>query len=104
MDRSELFMHPVPPSEAPDYYVIIKEPMYWKAIERKLAEHSYLNLAEFLVSPRDGIWRCKTDLASYRGTCRWFSTTPYSITSPREIYTASWRSGYRKRPLPFVPR
>lgn len=52
MDRSELFMHPVPPSEAPDYYVIIKEPMYWKAIERKLAEHSYLNLAQFLVSPR----------------------------------------------------
>ncbi|KAJ9112141.1 hypothetical protein QFC20_002322 [Naganishia adeliensis] len=48
MDRSELFMHPVPPSEAPDYYVIIKEPMYWKAIERKLAEHSYLNLAQFL--------------------------------------------------------
>lgn len=43
-------MHPVPPAEAPDYYVIIKEPMYWKAIERKLADHTYLNLAEFLVS------------------------------------------------------
>lgn len=60
-------MHPVPPSEAPDYYVIIKEPMYWKAIERKLAEHSYLNLAEFLVSPRDGTGQSKTDLTSTEG-------------------------------------
>lgn len=43
-------MHPVPASEAPDYYDIIKEPMYWKAIERKLLEHSYITLADFLVS------------------------------------------------------
>ena len=50
MDRSELFMHPVPASEAPDYYDIIEEPMYWKAIERKLLEHSYITLADFLVS------------------------------------------------------
>jgi hypothetical protein len=51
MDRSELFMHPVPASEAPDYYVIVTKPMYWKAIERKLAEHSYGTVADFLVSP-----------------------------------------------------
>ena len=55
MDRSELFMHPVPASEAPDYYDVIKEPMYWKAIERKLNEHSYTTLAEFLVSPCEEI-------------------------------------------------
>lgn len=53
-------MHPVPPSEAPDYYVIIKEPMYWKAIERKLIEHSYLNVAQFLVSlSREGFYTCQ---------------------------------------------
>ncbi|KAJ9106350.1 hypothetical protein QFC21_001496 [Naganishia friedmannii] len=55
MDRSELFMHPVSRIEVPDYYDTIKHPMHWKAIERKLAEHTYITVAEFLASSVDDI-------------------------------------------------
>ncbi|KAJ9124318.1 hypothetical protein QFC22_001118 [Naganishia vaughanmartiniae] len=48
MDRSELFMHPVSRIEVPDYYDTVKHPMHWKAIEKKLAEHTYITVAEFL--------------------------------------------------------
>ncbi|XP_066157343.1 nucleosome-remodeling factor subunit NURF301 isoform X1 [Euwallacea fornicatus] len=42
------FMEPVDPTEAPDYYKVIKEPMDLQMIESKINEQSYRKLSEFI--------------------------------------------------------
>ncbi|KAK5645407.1 hypothetical protein RI129_006707 [Pyrocoelia pectoralis] len=42
------FMEPVDPTEAPDYYRVIKEPMDLQKIENKITEQSYNKLSEFI--------------------------------------------------------
>jgi hypothetical protein len=49
MDRNELFLNPVSKSDVPDYYDLIKEPMCWSEIDRKLESHSYDTISEFAV-------------------------------------------------------
>ncbi|KAI0765639.1 hypothetical protein BD413DRAFT_637686 [Trametes elegans] len=46
-DRQEYFKSPVNKTEVPDYYDIIKNPMCWDTIDRKLDSHEYLDLAQF---------------------------------------------------------
>lgn len=48
-DRQEYFKSPVTKHEVPDYYDIIKEPMCWDTIDKKLDSHEYLDLAQFKV-------------------------------------------------------
>lgn len=81
MDRSELFMHPVSRIEVPDYYDTVKHPMHWKAIERKLAEHTYITVAEFLVSSA-ACECCDFELTKIRRrmTSHWYSTMRCCIT------------------------
>ncbi|XP_030753207.1 nucleosome-remodeling factor subunit NURF301 isoform X3 [Sitophilus oryzae] len=42
------FMEPVDPTEAPDYYKVIKEPMDLQKIESKVNDHRYKKLSEFI--------------------------------------------------------
>lgn len=42
------FMEPVDPTEAPDYYKVIKEPMDLQKIENKINDHIYTKLSEFI--------------------------------------------------------
>ncbi|CAH0555321.1 unnamed protein product [Brassicogethes aeneus] len=42
------FMEPVDPTEAPDYYKVIKEPMDLQMVENKINEQSYTKLSEFI--------------------------------------------------------
>ncbi|XP_064211218.1 nucleosome-remodeling factor subunit NURF301 isoform X5 [Tribolium castaneum] len=42
------FMEPVDPTEAPDYYKVIKEPMDLQKIENKINDQSYTKLSEFI--------------------------------------------------------
>ncbi|XP_050310711.1 nucleosome-remodeling factor subunit NURF301 isoform X3 [Anthonomus grandis grandis] len=42
------FMEPVDPTEAPDYYKVIKEPMDLQMIETKINDHKYRKLSEFI--------------------------------------------------------
>ncbi|CAG9862131.1 unnamed protein product [Phyllotreta striolata] len=42
------FMEPVDPTEAPDYYKVIKEPMDLQMIEGKINEQVYTKLSEFI--------------------------------------------------------
>ncbi|SPP86933.1 nucleosome-remodeling factor subunit NURF301 isoform X1 [Drosophila guanche] len=42
------FMEPVDPDEAPDYYIVIKEPMDLKRMETKLESKAYTKLADFI--------------------------------------------------------
>ncbi|RZC39906.1 nucleosome-remodeling factor subunit NURF301, partial [Asbolus verrucosus] len=42
------FMEPVDPTEAPDYYKVIKEPMDLQKIENKINEQTYTKLSEFI--------------------------------------------------------
>ena len=44
---SDWFMHPVDPNEAPDYYELIKTPMDFTTIRRKLQSSLYQNWGEF---------------------------------------------------------
>ncbi|CDO69700.1 hypothetical protein BN946_scf184851.g88 [Trametes cinnabarina] len=46
-DRQGYFKSPVNRNEVPDYYDIIREPMCWDIIDRRLDSHEYLDLAEF---------------------------------------------------------
>ncbi|TBU24142.1 hypothetical protein BD311DRAFT_702623 [Dichomitus squalens] len=41
------FKTPVNKTEVPDYYDVIKSPMWWDEIDQKLDRHEYLDLAEF---------------------------------------------------------
>lgn len=50
MDRQDLFLHPVNPSEVPDYFTVIKEPMCWSFIDDKLETNQYSNVEDFVVS------------------------------------------------------
>jgi NuA3 HAT complex component NTO1 len=47
MDRNELFLHPVNRIDVPDYYTVIKEPMWWLAIDDKIDKYQYTSVAEF---------------------------------------------------------
>ncbi|EEB14731.1 fetal alzheimer antigen, falz, putative [Pediculus humanus corporis] len=42
------FMEPVDPTEAPDYYKVIKEPMDLQTVELRINEKHYKNLSEFI--------------------------------------------------------
>ncbi|KAL1494312.1 hypothetical protein ABEB36_009929 [Hypothenemus hampei] len=42
------FMEPVDPTEAPDYYKVIKEPMDLQMIESKINDQGYTKLSEFI--------------------------------------------------------
>ncbi|XP_018334706.1 nucleosome-remodeling factor subunit NURF301 isoform X2 [Agrilus planipennis] len=42
------FMEPVDPTEAPDYYKVIKEPMDLQKIENKINDQRYVKLSEFI--------------------------------------------------------
>ncbi|KAH9945753.1 PHD-zinc-finger like domain-containing protein [Amylocystis lapponica] len=46
-DRNEFFKNAVSRVDVPDYYDIIKHPMYWTMIDRKLDRHEYLDLQDF---------------------------------------------------------
>ncbi|TDL26735.1 hypothetical protein BD410DRAFT_783848 [Rickenella mellea] len=46
-DRNEFFKTPVSRTEVPDYYDVIKSPMCWNEIERKLEEHRYWDVKAF---------------------------------------------------------
>ncbi|KAI0782807.1 hypothetical protein C8Q75DRAFT_786204 [Abortiporus biennis] len=46
-DRKEYFKNPVNKVEVPDYYDIIKNPICWSAIDRKLDNHEYWDLRDF---------------------------------------------------------
>ncbi|KAI8378258.1 Bromodomain-containing protein, partial [Choanephora cucurbitarum] len=46
-DKKELFRYPVTKEIAPDYHDIIKQPMSFSDIIKKLNDHSYLSLDEF---------------------------------------------------------
>ncbi|CCM01322.1 uncharacterized protein FIBRA_03371 [Fibroporia radiculosa] len=46
-DRQEYFKNPVSKLDVPDYYDIVKQPMCWSIIDRKLDRHEYLDLHEF---------------------------------------------------------
>ncbi|OBZ73720.1 Peregrin [Grifola frondosa] len=46
-DRNEYFKNPVSKVEVPDYFDIIKHPMCWNTIDRKLDKHEYFDLQEF---------------------------------------------------------
>ncbi|XP_014678666.1 PREDICTED: nucleosome-remodeling factor subunit BPTF-like, partial [Priapulus caudatus] len=43
-----LFMEPVNPAEAPDYYTVVREPMDLSTIERKLTKRRYTKLSDFI--------------------------------------------------------
>lgn len=45
-----LFQVPVSVKDVPDYYDVIKEPMFWQTIDEKLESHKYTDLSEFQVS------------------------------------------------------
>lgn len=42
------FMEPVDPTEAPDYYKVIKEPMDLQRVEQKINDHLYMKLSDFI--------------------------------------------------------
>lgn len=46
-DKSDYFLSPVSKVDVPDYYDVIKRPMCWSVIDRKLTEHQYLDLQDF---------------------------------------------------------
>ncbi|KAG8990758.1 nuA3 HAT complex component nto1 [Tulasnella sp. JGI-2019a] len=47
LDRASHFTHPVLKSEAPDYYDIIKKPMTWTKIHKKLENVEYMTVQDF---------------------------------------------------------
>ncbi|KAM6497478.1 bromodomain and PHD finger-containing protein 3 [Amanita muscaria] len=47
IDRTDYFRYPVNRAEVPDYFDIVKKPMYWSIIEDKINNHSYLDSQEF---------------------------------------------------------
>lgn len=49
MDRREMFLNPVTPAEAPDYFDIVQEPMCWLYIDEKLEKNAYIDVADFKV-------------------------------------------------------
>ncbi|KAG8222875.1 hypothetical protein J437_LFUL003520 [Ladona fulva] len=72
------FMEPVDPTEAPDYYKVIREPMDLQTIELRINERSYDRLSEFIgdmtkifdncryYNPRESpFYRCAETLESY---------------------------------------
>lgn len=48
-DPRDYFLSPVSKADVPDYYDIIKRPMSWSVIDKKLSDHVYLDLQEFKV-------------------------------------------------------
>ncbi|EMD39343.1 hypothetical protein CERSUDRAFT_112983 [Gelatoporia subvermispora B] len=46
LDRQDYFRNPVSKVDVPDYYDIIRHPMCWSVIDRKLDNHEYLDLQE----------------------------------------------------------
>lgn len=49
LDKNAIFRFPVTRAEAPDYYDIIKNPMCFTEIERKIEKGDYLDLDSFKV-------------------------------------------------------
>ena len=49
LDRHDFFKNPVSKNEVPDYFDIIKHPMCWKTIDKKLEANEYINLKGFEV-------------------------------------------------------
>ncbi|XP_035693487.1 SWR1 complex bromodomain subunit bdf1-like [Branchiostoma floridae] len=47
MGAAEWFIHPVDPAVAPDYYNIIKQPMDFSTIKKKLEGGQYNSMEEF---------------------------------------------------------
>jgi len=47
-DKQKYFLHPVSAAEVPDYYDIIKRPMNWSTIRRKIDRFEYFRLSEFI--------------------------------------------------------
>ncbi|EHS64083.1 uncharacterized protein PGTG_20786 [Puccinia graminis f. sp. tritici CRL 75-36-700-3] len=47
-DKQKYFLHPVSATEVPDYYDIIKHPMNWSTIQRKIDRFEYFRLSEFI--------------------------------------------------------
>ncbi|PLW23785.1 hypothetical protein PCASD_08751 [Puccinia coronata f. sp. avenae] len=48
IDKQKYFLHPVSATEVPDYYDVIKHPMNWSTIQRKLDRFEYFRLSEFI--------------------------------------------------------
>ncbi|CAH1403971.1 unnamed protein product [Nezara viridula] len=72
------FMEPVDPTEAPDYYKVIKEPMDLQTIEKRINQRHYNKLTEFIgdmtkifdncryYNPRESpFFKCAESLESY---------------------------------------
>ncbi|KNE98684.1 hypothetical protein PSTG_08053 [Puccinia striiformis f. sp. tritici PST-78] len=47
-DKQRYFLDPVSASEVPDYYDIIKQPMSWSIIRRKIDRFEYFRLSDFI--------------------------------------------------------
>ncbi|MBW0468029.1 hypothetical protein O181_007744 [Austropuccinia psidii MF-1] len=47
-DKQKYFLHPVSALEVPDYHDVIKHPMDWSTIQRKLEAYEYFQLSEFI--------------------------------------------------------
>ncbi|WAR53179.1 hypothetical protein PtB15_2B610 [Puccinia triticina] len=47
-DKQKYFLHPVSATDVPDYYDIIKHPMNWSTIQRKIDRFEYFRLSEFI--------------------------------------------------------
>ena len=51
LDHKNLFGPVVLLAEVPDYYDVVKQPMFWSTIDTRLEEHYYESAAEFQVGP-----------------------------------------------------
>ncbi|KAG0148574.1 hypothetical protein CROQUDRAFT_90071 [Cronartium quercuum f. sp. fusiforme G11] len=47
-DKQKYFLNPVAVADAPDYYDIIRKPMDWSAIKRRLEQYEYTSIPDFI--------------------------------------------------------
>lgn len=47
-DKQKYFLNPVSATDVPDYYEIIKQPMNWATMQRKVDRYEYFRLSEFI--------------------------------------------------------
>ncbi|OXG22935.1 NuA3 HAT complex component NTO1 [Cryptococcus neoformans Ze90-1] len=103
MDRREMFLNPVTPAEAPDYFDIVKEPMCWLYIDEKLEKNAYVDIADFkrdimLVLDNAMLYNAK-DTPFHRAASK-LKTSAQPLLNELDSITTSHRSTFTESLVP----
>ncbi|KLT46484.1 hypothetical protein CC85DRAFT_281589 [Cutaneotrichosporon oleaginosum] len=93
LDREDIFLHPVDKDEVPDYYEVVKEPICFSDIDKKIENVRYRNVAEFkndirLLFANAQLYN-KSDTAFYRRAVRYKALSEPILTELDNIPSES---------------